>query len=76
MYKMSKAMCSERQRLVRHKKCQYLGLLGVSLFSLSLSQMKPVSAQADVSDESTEVAAKQSRESTGDGSVAQVSTIK
>ncbi|WP_395322534.1 MucBP domain-containing protein [Levilactobacillus parabrevis] len=76
MYKMSKAMCSERQRLVRHKKCQYLGLLGVSLFSLSLSQMKPVSVQADVSGESTEVVAKQSRESTGDGSVAQVSTIK
>lgn len=62
---------SSRQRteqLIEHtfvskKNYQCLGLLGVTLFSLSLAQAKPMDAHADASSESTEIVASQSSQS-------------
>lgn len=51
------------RKLVSKRNYQYLGLLGISLFSLSLSQLNPVNAHADTTSEQTQVIADSSSQS-------------
>jgi len=63
MHKWSKQTTSKYGKLINKRNYQYLGLLGISLFSLSLSQMQPVNAHADAIGEQTETVASSSSQS-------------
>lgn len=58
-----------RRVLVSKKNYQYLGLLSVMLFSLSLAQAKPLNARAETSDELTKIVGGQSSQSDAHSSV-------
>ncbi len=47
MNRQSRKVTSKYGKFINKRNYQYLGLLGISLFSLSLSQLKPVDAYAD-----------------------------
>jgi len=74
MHKKSKALTVKRRKFVSKRNYQYLGLLGISLCSLSLSQMKPVDAHADASSEQSTMVASQSSESSASSRVSDESS--
>lgn len=63
MNRQSGKVTSKHGKFINKRNYQYLGLLGISLFSLSLSQLKPVDAHADSTGEQTEVIADSSSQS-------------
>ncbi|MCH5465494.1 LPXTG cell wall anchor domain-containing protein [Levilactobacillus tujiorum] len=60
MDKKLRGMYDCRPKFSCHRKYQYLGLLGVSLFALSFSQLKPVQAKADATESAAEQVVTQS----------------
>lgn len=68
MHHQQRKASSKRLKFVSKRNYQYLGLLGVSLFSLSLSQINPVNVHADATGEQTEVVGNQTSQSSSSSS--------